>query len=448
MSAHSSRRARIAIVGGGFAGYHAARILQKAAPDADIVLINPTDYFLYLPLLPEVAAGLLEPRRICISLRHRLGSVRLQLGTAESIDIDNRHVAFTDPEGNAGTVAYDRILIAVGSVNTLLPIPGVAQNAHGMRGLAEALFLRDHITRQLELAAMSTDPADREARCTFVVVGGGYTGTETAAQGQLLTHRLAKSMPALRAQKPRWMLLDTAPRLLHELDRTLAATAERVLRRRGVDVRTGQSISQAGPDSVTLTTGEHIPTRSLIWCVGVRPDPLVDDLGLATVRGRLVVDTRLQVPGHPEIFACGDCASTPDLTRPGHVTGMTAQHAMRQGRVAALNLAASLTSDNPDLRNYRHHDLGFLVHLAGTQAAANPLRVPLSGLPAKMVTRGYHLLALPGNRIRTATDWAMNLTGATPAVQLGLIDAGAAGLMHHRSPLAVTSTPPAPESSS
>ena len=171
-----------------------------------------------------------------------------------------------------------------------------------------------------------------------------------------------------------------------------------------------------------MTDGEEIATRSLIWCVGVRPDPLVEELALPTERGRLRVDVTLQVPDHPNVFACGDCAAVPDLTRPGSLTGMTAQHAQRQGVLAARNVAASLTGR--PLARYSHHDLGFLVDLGGTAAAANPLHVPLGGLPAKAVTRGYHLLSLPGNRARVAADWALNAVRPPRAVQLGLVDAG------------------------
>ena len=409
------------IVGAGFAGYHAARALQRLAPDAELVLINPTDYFLYLPLLPEVGAGVLEPRRICVSLPARLPKVRLLLGSASRIDLVEQRIGWVGPDGRSGEIEFDRLVLAAGSVNKLLPIPGVAEYAHGFRGISEALYLRDHITRQLEFAAMTDDRAKRDARCTFVVVGGGYTGTEVAAQGQLLTTRLIRQLPALREQRVRWLLLDLAPRLLPELSPHLSRTAERVLRKRGVEVRTGQSIDEAGLDCVRLTSGEDVVTRSLIWCVGVRPDPIVESLELPTEQGRLRVLETLDVPGYPNVFACGDCAAVPDLTRPGSITGMTAQHAQRQGHQAARNIAASIAGK--DLEPYRHHDLGFLVDLGGRQAAANPLHVPLSGLAAKVVTRGYHLYSLPGNRTRTAADWAINTVMPPRAVQLGLVSA-------------------------
>jgi NADH dehydrogenase len=409
----------VVIVGAGFAGYHAARALQRLASDVELVLINPMDYFLYLPLLPEVAAGVLEPRRICVSLPARLPKVRLLLGSARRIDLVEQRIGWVGPDGQTGEIEFDRLVLAAGSVNKLLPIPGVAEYAHGFRGISEALYLRDHVTRQLELAAMTDDRAERDARCTFVVVGGGYTGTEVAAQGQLLTARLIRQLPALREQRVRWLLLDLAPRLLPELSPHLSRTAERVLRKRGVEVRTGQSIDEAGLDCVRLTSGEDVVTRSLIWCVGVRPDPIVESLELPTERGRLRVLETLDVPGYPNVFACGDCAAVPDLTRPGSITGMTAQHAQRQGQQAAHNIAASIAGK--DLEPYRHHDLGFLVDLGGLQAAANPLHVPLSGLAAKVVTRGYHLYSLPGNRTRTAADWAINTLLPPRAVQLGLV---------------------------
>ncbi|UZJ34185.1 NAD(P)/FAD-dependent oxidoreductase [Streptomyces endophytica] len=409
------------IVGAGFAGYECARTLSRTAKGAaEIVLLNPHDYFLYVPLLPEVAAGILEPRRISVSLTGTLPGVRLVLGQAHGMDLDARRVAYTDPEDREGTLDYDRLVLTVGSVNKLLPVPGVAEHAHGFRGMPEALYLRDHITRQCELAGAAEDPGERAARTTFVVVGAGYTGTEVAAHGVLFTDALARQNTGLRdGPRPRWLLLDIADRVLPELDERLSRTADRVLRGRGVDVRTGTSVKEATSDGVLLDDGEFIASRSLIWCVGVRPDPLVASMGLPTDRGRLCVDAYLGVPGHPEVFACGDAAAVPDLTRPGKVTPMTAQHAQRQGKVAARNVAASC--GHGTRRAYEHHDLGFMVDLGGVQAAANPLHVPLSGPFASAVTRGYHLMAMPGNRVRVAADWFLDAVLPRQGVQLGLV---------------------------
>ncbi|GAA3120167.1 NAD(P)/FAD-dependent oxidoreductase [Streptosporangium carneum] len=415
-----TKRQRIVIVGGGFAGFTAARTLSGLARGAvEIVLINPTDYFLYLPLLPEVAAGILDPRKVAIPLSGACSGVRHLLGTVDSVDAENRRLSYTDAEGGRRDLGYDRLVLAVGSVNKLLPVPGVAEHAHGFRSIAEALYLRDHLIRQIELADASDDPKEREARCTFVVVGAGYTGTEVAAQGQLLTLDARKRRHGLRDQPVRWILADLAPRILPELDERLSQTAHHTLSERGVEIRTGTSVAEATSAGVRLSDGEFVPTRSLIWCVGVRPDPLVQSLGLPTEKGRLLVDEYLNVPGHPEIFACGDAAAVPDLTSPGRYTAMTAQHASRQGKRVAHNVAASY--GRGERRPYRHNDLGFVVDLGGLKAAANPLGVPLSGLPAKVVTRGYHLLAVPGGRARIAGNWLLDALLPRQTVQLDLV---------------------------
>ncbi|NEV85326.1 FAD-dependent oxidoreductase [Streptomyces tendae] len=413
-------RPRIVIVGAGFAGYRTARTLSRLTRhQADITLLNPTDYFLYLPLLPQVAAGILEPRRVSVSLSGTLPHVRLVLGEADGIDLDGHTVHYTGPEGEEGTLPFDRLVLAAGSVNKLLPIPGVAEHAHGFRGLPEALYLRDHVTRQVELAAAADDRAECAARCTFVVVGAGYTGTEVAAHGAMYTDAQVRKHPMRTGMRPRWMLLDVAPRVMPEMDERLSRTAERVLRQRGVDVRMGTSVKEATHDGVVLTDGSTVDTRTLVWCVGVRPDPLVESLGLPMERGRLLVDPHLQVPGRPELFACGDVAAVPDLNQPGQYTPMTAQHAWRHGKVCAQNVAASLGIG--ERRAYRHRDMGFVVDLGGAKAAANPLGLPMSGPAAGAVTRGYHLAAMPGNRVRVAADWLLDAVLPRQAVQLGLV---------------------------
>jgi NADH dehydrogenase len=412
-------RPRIVVVGAGFAGFTAARKLARLSRGAaEIVVINPTDYFLYLPLLPEVATGILEPRRVTVSLAATLPGVRVILGHVDGFDLDGHTVSWRDPDGGTGTLGFHRLVIAAGSVNKLLPVPGVTEYAHGFRGIPEALFLRDHITRQIEMAANTDDEAERRSRCTFVVVGAGYTGTEVAAQGVLYTEALVKGRPEL-AGLPRWLLIDTADRVVPSLDVRLGTAADRVLRERGIEILTETSVKQATKHGVHLSNDEYVPTCSLIWCVGVRPDPLVDGLGLPTEQGRLVVDEYLTVPGHPDVYAIGDAAAVPDLTMPGQITGMTAQHATRQGTTAARNIAASYGHGRR--RPYKHHDLGFVVDLGGLDAAANPVGVPLSGVVAKAVTRGYHLLSMPGNRVRVLADWTLDALLPKQGVQLGLV---------------------------
>jgi NADH dehydrogenase len=421
MAGHKKEH-RVVIVGAGFAGFNAAReLFRLVGSTTEIVVINSTDYFLYLPLMPQVAGGLIEPRHIRVSLARRLRKMRFVLGTVNHVDHGQKVVSWTGPEGASGQVGYDRLILTVGSVDKLLPIPGLADYAHGFRTIAEAMYLRDHMIRQLELASLATDPEERRARSSFVVVGAGYTGTEVTAHGQLLTTRLARDMPGLAAEQIRWMLLDTAPRLLPQLDERLSKTADRVLRRRGVEVLMGASVTEALDGYVQLSTGDKVPTRSLIWCVGVRADPLVDGLDLGTNRGRLDVDPYMEVPGAQGVYACGDCAAVPDLTRPGQICGMTAQHATRQGRLVARNVAASL--GHGTRKEYKHGDLGFLVDLGGMAAAANPLNVPLSGPAANALTRGYHLYSMSGNRMRVLADWALNATTPAEPTSLAVISA-------------------------
>ncbi|MEV0676312.1 NAD(P)/FAD-dependent oxidoreductase [Actinosynnema sp. NPDC050436] len=407
---------RVLVVGAGFAGFHCLRGLEKALPadDAELVVVNPADHMLYVPLLPEVAGGTLDPRRVAVPLRPGLPRTRLVLAHATSVDLDARTCTAVDVEGRSQELNWDRLVLTAGSVTRLMSVPGVAEHALGFKSVAEAVYLRDHVLRQIELAEQDGDPA----RTTFVVVGAGYTGTELVAQGQ----RLAEAAARNRKVPPiRWVLVDLAPRVLPGLDERLSGPALKVLRSRGVDVRLETTVSEVTATCAKLSDGTEVPTKTAVWCVGVRPDPLVESFGLPTVRGRLAVGTDLTVPGHPHVFAAGDVAAVPDVFNGGDPTPMTAQHAERQGKLAAHNVAASLGHGTP--RQYRHRDLGFVVDLAGGQAVANPLHVPLTGWPAKVVARGYHLLAMPGNRVRVAADWLTGLLTRRQVVQFGLVPA-------------------------
>jgi len=235
----------------------------------------------------------------------------------------------------------------------------------------------------------------------------------------LATRATLRKHPRLRGRTARWLLLDTADRVLPGLRERLSHTASRTLTERGVEIMTGTSVKEAMAEGVLLSDGSSVPTRSLIWCVGVRPDPLVEMLGLPTERGRLIVEPDLSVPGKPGMWACGDAAAVPDLAEPGQVTSMTAQHAQRQGATAGRNIAAALGRGKA--RSYKHRNLGFVVDLGGYDSAADPLGVPLSGFPAKVVTRGYHLSVMPGNRVRTAVDWTEHALLGSELQRLDLV---------------------------
>jgi NADH dehydrogenase len=289
--AESEKTHRVVIVGAGFAGFNAARELSRlVGATTEVVVINSTDYFLYLPLMPQVTGGLVEPSHIRVSLPSRLRKARFVLGTVNYVDPVKKVVSWAGPEGAAGQVGYDRLILTAGSVNQLLPIPGIADYVHGFRTIAEAMYLRDHIIRQLELASVAADPAERAARCTFVVVGAGYTGTEVTAHGQLLTARLAGRMPGLAGQPIRWMLLDTAPRLLPDLDPRLSKTADRVLRRRGVEVRTRHAPAAGCDQAADAREAPRIEVPSIGQTRGSGERPLAVGCGgiLARELGQLI----------------------------------------------------------------------------------------------------------------------------------------------------------------
>jgi NADH:quinone reductase (non-electrogenic) len=429
-------RPQVVVVGGGFAGFYALRRLQRLLPAeaADLVLINPTDYLLYSPLLPEVATGVVEARHVAVSLRRALPRVRLVLGRVERIDLAARALTVVqgsrDGAATTSTVSWDRLGVTPGSVTREFPIPGVAEHGRGLKTLVEAVFLRDHLLEQLDLADATPDTpegrAERAARLTVVAVGAGYTGTELVAQTQRWLRKIERRWSRTRAQDVRWVLVDIAPAVLPELGADLGRRALQVLHRRGVDVRLEVAVASVDETSVRLTDGSTIPTRTLLWGAGVVPNPLVGQLALATHRGRLVVEPDLSVPGAPGVWAAGDAAAVPDLAVHAGAddppdTPPTAQHAQRQGVVMGHNIAASLGVGRR--RAYRHRDLGLVADLGGWDAVAKPLGVPLTGPLAKAVTRAYHLYALPStpNRVRVAADWLFQTILPPESTQLSVV---------------------------
>lgn len=401
----------VVIVGSGFAGFVCARRVARrldrvGASDVRVTIVSPVDYLQYTPLLADVAGGLVDPRFVCVPLAGTLKGVRAVRGLVDGVDFDRHTLSFTDPEGRVGTLPWDRLVLTPGSVTRLFDTPGLAEHAHGLKSTAEALYLRDRVIEQLELACVDENEGRAAARRTIVVVGASYSGSELTAQLRALADAAAKQMGFDRASV-RFVLLDLADHVMPELGRKLGDAAMRVLRSRGIEVRLGTTLREVHADHVVLIDGSRIGTYTVAWVAGVSPSPLIARLGLETERGRLKVQADLQVPGHPDVFAAGDAAAVPDLTRPGRIAPPTAQHATRQGKTLARNVAASLGYGQRT--EYRHSDKGMVVDLGPRYAVANPLGVQLSGYAAKLVARAYHLYALP----RLVNRWAVALAYLT-----------------------------------
>nr|WP_239074624.1 FAD-dependent oxidoreductase [Streptomyces sp. SID10853] len=394
---------------------------QLAPGEAEIALVAPFSYQLYLPLLPQVASGVLTPQSVAVSLRrsqkHR---TRIIPGGAIGVDTKAKVCVIRKITGEIVNERYDQIVLSPGSITRTFDIPGLVDNARGMKTLAEAAYIRDHVIAQLDLADASHDEAERASRLQFVVVGGGYAGTETAACLQRLTTNAVKHYPHIDPKLVKWHLIDIAPKLMPELGDKLGNSALKILRERGIEVSLGVSIAEAGADKVTFTDGRVLPCRTLIWTAGVAASPLIGTLGAETVRGRLAVTPEMNVPGLDGVYALGDAAAVPDLAKgDGAVCPPTAQHSMRQGRRLADNIVASLR--HQPLQPYVHKDLGLVVDLGGRDAVSKPLGIELRGLSAQAVARGYHWSALRTNvaKTRVMTNWLINAVAGDDFVRTG-----------------------------
>ncbi|MBR8744066.1 NAD(P)/FAD-dependent oxidoreductase [Nocardiopsis sp. MG754419] len=419
-------RPRIVVVGSGFGGLTTVRHLERRIPEgaADIALVAPHDYMLYSPLLPQVASGLLTPQSVAMSVHRLTRRTRFVPGYAVGVDTRERTLVVRRPTGELAPCPYDRLVLAPGGLTREFDIPGLTEHAYGAKTLAEAVLLRDHVLSQLELANDSKDPQEREERCRFVVVGGGYTGVETAASLMRLCQEAARRYPELRSVI-RWHLVDIAPKVLPELGDRLGRKALDLLRDLGIEVTLKVSVREVTADKVVLTDGRALPCRTLIWTAGVSPSPLMETVGRPTLRGRLEVGADLSVPGLPDVFAIGDAAAVPDLSSDDSAyCPPTAQYAGRQAATAAQNVVNSILGR--PLREFRHKDLGLVVDLSGSDALARVLRFDLSGLPALGVTRGYHLMSVPSStaRARIVANWGIRALTGGETSRLGFADNG------------------------
>ena len=413
----------VVIAGGGFGGLYAARRLESvlARHSATITLVTETNYLLYTPLLPGAAAGSLEPRHVVVPAREELGWTEVKLGSVTGGDARARELGVRTVDGRDETLGYDHLILALGSVSRTLPVPGLAEHGLGFKDLPDAVELRNRALWNLEVAESLPDREQRRAYLTFVFVGAGYAGVEGIAELQDFVNSVIHRYPRCRIDGTRWVLVEAENRIMQEIPESLAEFATRELRGRGLEIATGTRLGSLTADSATLSTGEVVPTRYLCWTAGVKPPAVVKDLGLPLgEHGRIVTDRYLRVEGCPGVWAIGDAAAVPDPAqgrkRP---CPPTAQHALRHGRRAAENVAASLRGRK--LKPFRYRTLGVFVDMGQHLAVATMLGVRLRGLPAWFAARTYHLMLMPGlgRRFRLAADWTVGLFFGRASAELG-----------------------------
>jgi len=394
------------VLGGGFAGAYVARLLGRAGA----TIVSRENFMLYTPILPEAASGTIEPRHAVVPLRVMCPHAELLLGEIDALDETAKtvHVA---TENGATEIAYEQLVVALGAVTRLLPVPGLAEHALQFKTLEDAIRLRNHVLRRLELAAAG----DAARQLTFVFVGAGYAGVEALAELADLVRDALRWYPTLRGVPQRWVLVDAAPKILAEIPSRLGDYAAQELARRGVDIRVGTTLASYDGRVATLSDGERLQTATLVWTAGVKASPLLSTLGLPVdERGRVVVDAMLRVEGHPGVWALGDNARVPNTATPGAFDPPTCQHALRQARRLAKNLRGE-----PRLYSYRM--LGQVATLGRYKGIADVLGLRLRGFPGWFVTRTYHLYQLPlaPRKLRVVADWTLSLLFRRDVVELG-----------------------------
>ncbi|WP_372791808.1 NAD(P)/FAD-dependent oxidoreductase, partial [Paraconexibacter sp.] len=413
----------VIIAGGGFGGFAAAKTLERILPkhSARITLVTDQNFMLYTPLLPGAAAGTLEPRHVVVPLREELrGGTDLRLGRVTAADPAHKTIDVESVTGRTERLAYDQLIVALGSVSRTLPVPGLAEHAVGFKDLPEAIRLRNHVIKTLEAAESTDDTAERSAWLTYVFVGAGYAGLEGLAELQDFTADVLDLYPRCRTHGIRWILVEAREHVMPEIGPDLAAFAETELRGRGIEIRTSTTLDEVTADTARLSDGEVVRTRTVVWTAGVKPSPVVASLGLPLGKGgRIEVDTTMKVPGVDGVWAIGDAAGVPDPARKGEPCPPTAQHAIRQGRRVARNVAASL--GNGRIRPFTYKTKGVFVDMGRYQAVASTMGIKWRGVPAWWLARTYHLVAMPGTkrRLRLLLDWNVGLLFGRDTSELG-----------------------------
>jgi len=416
-------KTRVVILGGGFAGMTTADCLEqqlRTNAQVSVTLVSETNALLFTPMLAEVAGSSLEPSHISTPLRSSLHQTEFIRGRVAEIQLDKRRVILeADPRNNGSTaqreIPYDHLVFALGAVSNYLGMANVEKLAFNFKSLLDAIRIRNHVIEMFERAERESEPALRRPLLTFVVAGGGFAGVEVAGALNDFTRGILADYPKLRPEELSVILVHSRDRILPELSESLARYAQKRMEERGVVFRLNARLADARPGVVVVSDGD-IPAETLVWTAGTAPNPLLKTLAVEKdKRGALIVNSTLSLPGHPGLWALGDCAAVID-SKTEKPCPPTAQFALREAKTLAQNILAQL--ERRPVRAFHFDSLGALC-VVGHQTACAELTVPFarqrsmrfSGLLAWLMWRGIYLAKLPGleRKIRVLMDWTIEL---------------------------------------
>ena len=413
---------RVVIVGGGFGGLKVAQTLEKLARrrDAlDVTLISRDNFLLFTPFLTEALGGMLDEADVVSPLRAFLRKTRFVMGEVTAIDVASRTVTYRRPlTDETETMQADHLVLSLGSTSSFHGQEQMAKLAFTLKSLDDASLLRNHLIAALEQANQESDVVARQSFLTIVVVGAGYTGVEAAGAIRDLMRDAARDYPHVRPDEIRVVLMDMAEDILPTIDPSLARYAVRQLQKRGIELRLGQKITEANESAVTLSKGEAIPTRTILWSAGVMPSPLTQTLDCEKdKKGAILTEPTMAVKGRVHVWAMGDCASIPNLLEEGRPYTGTAQNAEREAKRLARNVLAVLRRQKPQPFLFR--SLGEFVNLGHHVAVAQIKWFRFSGFLAWFLWRGVYLVKIPhwSRKARVVSGWTMDLLFGRSAVE-------------------------------
>jgi NADH:quinone reductase (non-electrogenic) len=400
---------RIVVIGGGFGGVTTVRRLERILrrrSDVEITLISRENFFVLTPLLFEACSGRLELRHCAQPIRAALRHARFIEASAESVDLEQRLVRAVTPDGVAYALPFDHLVVALGASTNDALIPG---SSHGLtfKTMADALVLRNHLIECFERADAAADETQRRGCLTVAVIGGGLVGTELVGELTAFADDVLRFYPRIHSKEVRFYLFEAGPRILPELDAKLAATAARVLERRGVDIRVSTRVRSIDAGRVRLEN-ETIESGTIVLAPGIVPSAIASAIAVEhDQRGRISVDAAMRSRSHPQVWALGDCAAIPGPD--GRPYPALAQHAIREARRLAENIKAVIDRRTPSTFVFR--SLGTMASLGHTRAVARAFGVPLTGFPAWWLRRSYYLFQMPrwDRRLRIVLDWTVAL---------------------------------------